>query len=352
MIWLWLSFLALVLVLLGLDLGVFHRKSHTIRLKEALGWTTLWVILGLGFSGIVYLIYENDWFGASEPMRYLFSESAVAAAGVATRPLLHAMSGFEAAILYITGYLLEQSLSIDNIFVISMLMRSMKVPDQYQHRVLFWGILGAIFFRGIMIAGGVWFVNKFSWSFYIFGAFLIISGIKMMLSDDDEEESHPEQSWFYRGVRRILPVAPGAHGNHFFVRINGRTMVTSIFVALLAVELTDIMFAVDSVPAILGVTTVPFLVVTSNVFAIMGLRSLYFVLAGMMDKFHHLKTALAVLLIVIGAKMVAHHYYKVPNLLSLGVVVAIVGAGVILSIFTKAPESHGTDASGPDERKE
>jgi tellurite resistance protein TerC len=316
MIWLWLGFLALVFVLLALDLGVFNRKNHAFSLKQALGWTTVWVILGLSFTGVVYLIYENNWLGALDASR---------------DPQIK--SGLDAAVLYLIGYLLEESLSIDNIFVMSLLLTSMKVPAEYQHRLLFWGILGAIGFRAAMIGGGVWFVTQFSWAFYVFGGFLIVSGVRMIFAGEDDDPE-PEASWFYRAMRRILPVAPGQHGGRFFVRIDGKTMVTASFVALLAVELTDVMFAVDSVPAILGVTTDSFIVITSNIFAILGLRSLYFVLAGMMSKFHYLKIALAILLVVIGAKMVAHHHYKVNHLVSLAVVVGIVGLGVLASLLT------------------
>jgi tellurite resistance protein TerC len=199
-----------------------------------------------------------------------------------------------------------------------------------------------------MIAGGVWFVTRFSWAFYVFGGFLVISGVRMLFAGDDDDPE-PEASWFYRTMRRVLPVAPGQHGSRFTVRVDGRFMFTTTFIALLAVELTDILFAVDSVPAILAVTTDPFIVVTSNVFAILGLRSLYFVLAGMMNLFHHLKTALAILLVVIGGKMIAHHYVKVPNVVSLAVVVGIVAAGVVASILTadRRPPRDG-DSSAPE----
>jgi tellurite resistance protein TerC len=332
MIWLWTAFLALILLLLALDLGVFHRKSHIISVREALGWTALWVALGLAFSGVVYLIYEHDWGGALTSRRDPAIEN-----------------GLDATVLYVMGYFLEKSLSVDNILVISLLFSAMRVPPQFQHRVLFWGILGAIVFRGVMIAGGIWFVTRFSWAFYVFGAFLVISGIRMMFAGEDEGPE-PEASWFYRFIRRVLPVAPGQHGSRFTIRIDGRLFVTTTFVALLAIELTDVLFAVDSVPAILGVTQEPFIVVTSNVFAILGLRSLYFVLAGMMDMFHHLKVALAVLLVVIGAKMVFHHHYKVDHLISLAVVVGIVAIGVVASLLTarKPPPGAGPTAGPSD----
>jgi tellurite resistance protein TerC len=287
--WLWLGFFALVFIMLALDLGVFHRKAHEISLREALGWTTFWVTLGLSFSGIVYLMYEHHWGGAGT-----HGEGAH----------LH---GADAMILYLTGYLLEESLSIDNLFVISMLMSSFRVPGKYQHRLLFWGIMGALVFRGAMITGGVWLVNRFTWTFYVFGGFL--------------------------GIRKILPVAKEDHGGRLMARENGKVVFTYLAIALLAIELTDIVFAVDSVPAILAVTTEPFIVITSNVFAILGLRSLYFVLAGMMSKFRYLKTALSILLVIIGAKMLAHDVFHVPNLVSLSLVVGIVGIGVATSFF-------------------
>ncbi len=318
MTWLWLGFFALVLILLALDLGVFHRKAHEISLREALGWTTFWVALGLSFSGVVYLMYEHHWGGA----------------GTFDEKHLH---GLDAMILYLTGYLLEESLSVDNLFVISLLMTSMRVPGKYQHRLLFWGILGALVFRGTMIIGGVWLVNRFTWTFYIFGGFLVISGIRMLFAGDDDEPE-PEASWFFRAIRKVIPIAKDDHGSRLLAKENGKVVFTYLAVALLAIELTDIVFAVDSVPAILAVTTEPFIVITSNVFAILGLRSLYFVLAGMMSKFRYLKTALSILLVIIGAKMLAHDVYHVANLVSLSVVVGVVGIGVATSFFVDRRE--------------
>jgi tellurite resistance protein TerC len=322
MTWLWIGFFSLVFVMLALDLGVFHRKAHEIKIREAIGWTIFWVTLGLSFTGVVYAIYENS----------------VGGAGVVDAR--HHLRGGDAAILYLTGYLLEESLSVDNLFVISLLFRSMGVPGRFQHRLLFWGIMGALVFRGTMIAGGVWLVSHFTWTFYLFGLFLVISGIRMILAGDDEEPE-PEASWFFRALRKVLPMAKQDHGSRLLARENGRTVVTYLFIALLAIELTDIVFAVDSVPAILAVTTEPFIVVTSNVFAILGLRSLYFVLAGMMSKFRYLKTALSILLVVIGAKMLLHDFlHDVPNLnlISLAVVVGVVATGVIISLLADARE--------------
>lgn len=320
MTWLWLGFFALVLIMLALDLGVFHRKAHEISLREALGWTVFWVALGLSFSGVVYLMYEHHWGGA----------------GTFDGAKKH-LHGLDAMILYLTGYLLEESLSVDNLFVISLLMTSMRVPGKYQHRLLFWGILGALVFRGTMIIGGVWLVNRFTWTFYIFGGFLVISGIRMLFAGDDDEPE-PEASWFFRGIRKVIPVAKEDHGSRLLAKENGKVVFTYLAVALLAIELTDIVFAVDSVPAILAVTTEPFIVITSNVFAILGLRSLYFVLAGMMSKFRYLKTALSILLVIIGAKMLAHDIYHVANLISLAVVVGVVGIGVATSFFVDRRE--------------
>jgi tellurite resistance protein TerC len=318
MTWLWLGFFALVFIMLALDLGVFHRKAHEISLREALGWTLFWVALGLSFSGIVYLMYEHHWGGA----------------GAATAKHLH---GLDAMVLYLTGYLLEESLSVDNLFVISLLITSMRVPGKYQHRLLFWGILGALIFRGTMITGGVWLVNHFTWTFYIFGGFLVISGVRMMFAGDDSEPE-PETSWFFRGIRKLIPVAKQDHGSRLLAKENGKIVFTYLAVALLAIELTDIVFAVDSVPAILAVTTEPFIVITSNVFAILGLRSMYFVLAGMISKFRYLKTALSILLVIIGAKMLAHDVYQVPNLISLAVVVGVVGIGIATSFLVDRRE--------------
>ena len=323
MTWLWIGFFAFVLAMLALDLGVFHRKAHEIRLREALGWSIFWITLGLAFTGLVYLIYEHHWGGA----------------GLLIGPDL---DGGDAAILYLTGYLLEKSLSVDNLFVISLLFHAMAVPPRYQHRLLFWGILGALVFRVAMITGGVWLVNRFTWTFYVFGAFLVISGIRMMLAGHEEEPS-PEASWFFRIIRRVLPVAQEHHEGRFVSRERGRLVFTNLAVALIAIELTDVVFAVDSVPAILAVTTEPFLVITSNVFAILGLRALYFVLAGMMNKFRYLKTALAVLLVLIGGKMLAHDFYKLPNLVSLALVVSIVAVGVIVSLVADARSRPGDE---------
>jgi tellurite resistance protein TerC len=315
MIWLWIGFFVLIILLLALDLGVFHRKAHAFSLREAVGWSLFWIALGLAFCAPVYLIYERHWFGAT-----------VAPAGGLVS------GGAQAVVRYLTAYLLEKSLSVDNIFVISMLFSSFRVPARHQHRVLFWGIVGALFARGAMIAGGVWLVHRFTWIFYVFGAYLGYAGVKM-LGSKHEEGAGPAASRSIRLLRRILPIASNdhEHGGRFTTRVDGKFAFTELMLALVAVELTDVVFAVDSIPAVLAITAEPFIVVTSNVFAVLGLRSLYFILADMITRFRYLKVALAGLLIYIGAKMVLHHWFKIPNLVSLGVVLGALVLGVIAS---------------------
>jgi len=326
MIWFWLGFFAFVAALLVLDLGVLHRKAKTPTIRSAAYWTVGWMALGLSFTGLVYLMYEHHWLGATlvEPSK---------------RP------GSDAAIMYVSAYLLEYALSVDNIFVISLLFTSFRVPSKYQHRVLFWGILGAIVFRLIMLAGGAYIANKFDWIFYVFGGYLAFQGLKLLKPESDEEESH-DKSLAVRTLRRFVPIVDGDHGGKFLVHVNGRRALTTIAVCLVSIELTDIVFALDSIPAVLSVSKDIFIMVTSNIFAIMGLRSLYFVLAGAMDKFKYLKIALAVLLIVIGAKMIAHNHLHVPHAVSLALIAGIIGAGVALSILSTRREEAAAAASG------
>ena len=321
MIWMWAGFFVLVVVLLALDLGVFHRENHAISVREAAAWTIFWIALGLAFGGAVYVIYEQGWVGAAPGM------------------------GGEALVSYLTAYLLEKSLSIDNIFVISLIFNRFRVPGEYQHRVLFWGIIGAILMRGAVIAGGVWLVSSFDWIFYVFGAWLIYAGIKSLKADD---ELDPEQSRVMRLVRRMVPVVKGDHGGAFFTRTRGgRRALTMLALALVAVELTDLIFALDSIPAVLAVTPDPFLIVTSNVFAILGLRALYFVLAGMLDSFRYLKYSLAALLMVVGLKMLLHQVIHIPNGVSFAVIVGIVAAGLIASVVVDRREARGGDSPIP-----
>ncbi len=295
--WLWTGFNLFVLAMLALDLGVFHRKSHTVGFKEALGWTATWIALALSFNAGVW------YFG-----------------------------GGAKALEFFTGYVIEYSLSADNVFVFALLFSYFAVPAPYQHKVLFWGILGALVMRLAMIVLGTALIAKFAWIIYVFGAFLIFTGIKMLLKSD--EAIHPERNPLVRLFKRFMPVTPEFRGDRFFVRENGVLFATPLFVVLLLVEFTDVIFAVDSIPAIFAVTRDPFIVYTSNVFAILGLRSLYFALAGMMDKFHYLKTGLGVVLSFVGVKMLlAHTAYKIDTLVSLGVIVAILTTSVVVSLL-------------------
>jgi len=310
MIWFWLGFFALVALLLFLDLGVLHRKAAEPSLKSAAWWTVAWVCLGLSFAGVVYLIYEHAWLGAQ-------------AEG----------GGSDAAITYVSAYLLEQALSIDNIFVMSLLFRSFRVPVKYQHRVLFWGILGAIVFRIAMLGGGAYLAKQFTWVFYVFGAYLAWQGLKLLREGDSDDGEH-DKSLAVRALRRFVRIVDGDHGGKFTVRIDGRRALTTVAVCLVVIELTDIVFALDSIPAVLSVSQDTFIMVTSNIFAIMGLRSLYFVLAGAMSKFKYLKLALAVLLMLIGAKMIAHDVYAMSHAMSLALIAGIIGAGVLASVVS------------------
>jgi tellurite resistance protein TerC len=296
-IWLWIGFNVFVLAMLALDLGVFHRKSHVVSFKESITWTVVWVGLALLFNGGVWHFY-----------------------------------GSQKALEFFTGYLIEKSLSVDNVFVFALLFSYFAVPAKYQHKVLFWGILGALIMRAIMIALGAALITKFTWIIYVFGAFLILTGIKMVVKR--EEEIHPERNPVVRWFKKLMPVTADYREDKFFVRENGIRMATPLFVVLLLVEFSDLIFAVDSIPAIFAVTTDPFIVYTSNVFAILGLRSLYFALAGVMDKFHYLKIGLGVVLSFVGVKMLlAHTAYKLDTLVSLGVVVFILAASIVVSLL-------------------
>jgi len=327
MIWFWLGFFAFVAVLLALDLGVLHRKAKTPTIRSAAYWTAGWMALGLSFTGFVYLMYEHAWLGATlvEPSKH---------------------PGTDASIMFVSAYLLEYALSVDNIFVISLLFHSFRVPTKYQHRVLFWGIMGAIVFRLIMLAGGAYVANKFDWVFYVFGGYLAYQGLKLLRPESEEEEAH-DKSLAVRMLRRFVPIVDGDHGGKFLVTHNGRRALTTIAVCLVSIELTDIVFALDSIPAVLSVSKDIFIMVTSNIFAIMGLRSLYFVLAGAMDKFKYLKIALAILLIVIGAKMIAHNHLHVPHAVSLALIAGIIGAGVAASILSTRREEAAQAATQP-----
>ena len=295
-IWPWIGFNAFVLLMLALDLGVFHRTSHVVALKESLIWTSVWI-------GLALLFNLGVWH----------------------------YSGADKAVQFLTGYVIEKSLSIDNVFVFALLFSYFSVPTQYQHKVLFWGILGALVMRAAMIVAGAIIMAKFTWVIYLFGAFLILTGVKMILKR--EETLHPERNPVVRGFKKLMPVTTDYRGDRFFVRENGVRMATPLFVVLLLVEVSDLIFAVDSIPAIFAVTTDPFIVYTSNVFAILGLRSLYFALAKAVDTFHFLKTGLGVVLLFVGVKMLlAHSPWKIAPVLSLGIIVAILLISVVASL--------------------
>src|SRR5919109_556346 len=300
-LWLWIGFNLFVLAMLAVDLGVFHREAHEVSLKEAAGWSMLWIALALVFN-----------YG------------------------VHTLTGSEAAMEFLTGYLIEKALSVDNIFVFVLIFSYFRVPPRYQHRVLFWGIVGALVMRGAMVAAGAYLIVRFHWILYLFGAFLIFTGIRM--ATQTEHAIEPETNPLLRLIRRVLPVTNVYHGQRFFVRAAVgsspvmRWVATPLFVALAVVEMTDLIFAVDSIPAIFAITQDPFIVYTSNVFAILGLRALYFLLAGIIHRFHYLKLGLSVVLVFVGAKMLLTDLYKVPIGLALGVVAVVLGAAVVASL--------------------
>jgi tellurite resistance protein TerC len=318
----WIGFVTLICGFLALDLGVFNKRDHVIQFREAIKWTSVWVTVALVFNLLVFALYE-----------YKIGGFGVAQAGQV------ALSGTDASLLFLTGYLVEYSLSVDNIFVIALIISGFRVPRRYQHRVLFWGILGALILRGIMIGAGTALIRRFDWMMYVFGGILILSAIKMAVSSDDEEFD-VEGSAIVRWIKRFYPVTGKLHGHDFTVRLpDGRRALTPLAVVLVLVESTDVLFAVDSIPAVFAITTDPFLVFTSNVFAIMGLRSLYFALAGMLGKFHHLKGALVALMAFIGIKMLVAKWFHLPPAGSLAIIAVILAAGIGASLrFPLPPE--------------
>ena len=300
-LWGWVGFNVAVLAILAFDLGVLHRKAARVSLKEAASWSAVWIALSLSFAFAVYRTM-----------------------------------GRQAGLEFLTGYLIEYSLSIDNIFVFILIFSYFKVPEQYQHRVLFWGIMGALVLRGVMIVAGSALVSRFSWTLYIFGAFLLITGIRMAIQKDDVAYD-PEKDPILRLARRVLPVTREYHGSSFFVDEADATgklrrKVTPLFIVLLVVETTDVTFATDSIPAIFAITRDPFIIYTSNVCAVLGLRALYFLLASVMDKFAYLKLGLSLVLIFIGAKMILEPVFHVPIMASLGVVAAVLLASIVASL--------------------
>ncbi|TAE23884.1 MAG: TerC family protein [Candidatus Kapaibacterium sp.] len=298
-IW-WIGFHVFIFVMLALDLGVFHRKSHTVSMREALSWSAIWVALALVFNAGVYFL-----------------------------------KGYDSALEFLAGYLLEESLSVDNLFVFLLVFSYFKVPSDYQHKVLFWGIIGALVMRALFIGVGTILIAKFHLILYLFGIFLVITGVRMAL--DKGDEVNPENNILVKLFRRFFPVKDSYVGENFFVVENGRRYATLLFIVLIIVEATDILFAVDSIPAVFAVTQDPFIVYTSNIFAILGLRSLYFALAGIMNLFHYLKFGLSIILSFIGFKMLIMDIYKIPIGLALGFVVFVLAASIIASkIWPKA----------------
>ena len=294
-VWEWLAFLAIIGFMLVLDLGVFHKKSHKVSIKESLAWTGVWITLAMFFNAWVY--YKM---------------------------------GPQKGIEFFTGYIIEKALSVDNIFVISLIFTYFRVPSQYQHRVLFWGVLGALFFRSIFIYAGVALISKFNWMIYVFGVFLVYTGIKML--KDDEKHVEVEANPVIVFVKKFWKIAPDFDGEKFRTTINGVKHFTPLFLVLVMIETTDIIFAVDSIPAILAITPDPYIVFTSNVFAILGLRSLYFALNGIMEMFEYINYALSGILVFVGFKMIVSGWYHIPPAISISVILGLLIASVLASI--------------------
>lgn len=285
-----------ILAMLALDLGVINKKDHTTTFKEAIAWSAIWITLALLFNLFIYF-----WRGPAD------------------------------ALAFLAGYLIEESLSVDNLFVFLLIFKYFNVPSLYLHRVLFWGILGAIVLRALFIAGGIALVTRFHWVIYLFGAFLIFTGIKMAFQKD--KELNPESNPVLRVFRHFFPVSDQYEGGKFFIRRNNILTATPLFIVLLFVEITDVIFAVDSIPAVFSITLDPFIVYTSNIFAILGLRSLFFVLAGMMDRFHYLQYGLSAILVFVGVKMLISDIYDIPIAIALGVLVLLLGIAIVSSLI-------------------
>lgn len=311
-IWLWIGFLFLIFALLALDLGVFHRKAHQISVKEAIGWSVFWISLAMAFNIAIYFLYSQHWLGIGKEIG-------------------HEISGEQAALQFLAGYVIEKSLSLDNIFVIAMIFVYFSVSPAIQHRVLFWGILGALVMRGVMILAGVALIQRFSWMIYVFGAMLILTAVKMLVDRHDNLE--PEKNPLVKLAQRFFPVTDSFEGQHFFTRLNGKFAITPLFLVLLVIESTDVLFAIDSIPAIFAVTYDPFLIFTSNVFAILGLRSLYFALAAMMEKFRYMKMSLVFVLAYVGVKMLLSHHYPIAIGKSLAIIGGILLVGILASVW-------------------
>ena len=309
----WAGFIVSVLLFLSLDLGVFHRHAHVVKFKEALTWTTIWFVLSLVFCGALFKLRSRD-----------------------------------EALEFFTGYIIELSLSMDNVFVMAVIFAYFAVPLEYQHRVLFWGILGALIMRGVMIGLGAALINRFDWVLQVLGVILIFSGMKMIFFGDKPPD--PEKNIVLRLARNLFPVTDGFHGQKFLARLDGRAALTPLALVLLMVETTDLIFAVDSIPAIFAVTKKPFIVFTSNVFAILGLRSLYFVLAGAIGYFRYLKVGLSLVLCVIGVKMLLGAWdIDIPTTTSLAVVASIILTSIVFSVIVRRREQAAARKAGKDD---
>ncbi len=310
----WIAFLVLVFILLAIDLGLIHKEDKQVSMRESLMWTSVWVGLALAFGGAVWCIYEYNWFDVNTAGR----------------------SASSAMLDYYAGYLIEESLSLDNIFVIALVFKYFKIEQKYQYKILFWGIIGAVVFRLIMILLGTSFVKQFEWATYVFGAILIFSAFKML--GDEEEEEDFKKNIGIRLLCKVVKINWDIRDGRYFIKENGKRVATGFFAALVVVEFSDILFAVDSIPAIFAITTDPFIVFTSNIFAILGLRNLYFFLANMLDRFHYMKYALIGVLLFVGVKMLIVHYFSISTMVSLLVIVGILTAGIVYSmVSTKKP---------------
>lgn len=322
MLMVWILFFAIIAILLALDLGVFHKKNETVSMKNSLIWTGIWVSLALLFGIAIYWIYENDLFELNK----------------------HGISGSRALMEYYTGYVIEESLSLDNIFVIAMIFKFFKVPSMFQHRILFWGIIGAVFFRLGMIVLGAAFIEKFDWAMYIFGGILIFSAFKMMR--DSEESEDFQKSLGVRVLSKIIRIDWSINSGKYLERVNGKLVATSLLATLVVVEFSDILFAVDSIPAIFSVTKEPFIVFSSNIFAILGLRNLYFFLANMLDKFKYMKFSLIFVLLFVGIKMIFHDYLEIlteKTWISLVIIVGLLTMGVLASVMSNKKDEAKSD---------
>ena len=302
--WAWVGFLAFITVMLALDLGVFNRKNHVVTLRQALAWCAVWFGLAMAFNLLV-----------SQKM------------------------GPQAGLEFFTGYIIELCLSVDNVFVFIVIFQYFRVEPRFQHRVLFWGIVGAVVMRALFIFAGISLINAFHWIIYVFGAFLVYTGIKLAMPKKDDG-FEPEKNPMVKLARRLFPVTPHFEGGHFFVRRDGRLFATPLFLVLVIVETTDVMFALDSIPAVIAITRNEFIVFTSNIFAILGLRSLYFAVSGVMQLFRYLNIGLAVILVFVGFKMIASGYVSVPIHLSLGIIGAVLAASILASVMIPAARKH------------